>query len=146
MQVDYIWDPTTFRGLSATLAALLWAVTTFQARKLVDCSVVNSSLIICATFRISSSLLKPNTFPFNSSVSQYAKALTRHPKLGSEATIELLVQYQQMLENVAEVYRVERRTYYSPYLHFQTKQMIQNLESWWLSLPRHMRSMCMSAS
>jgi hypothetical protein len=55
-----------------------------------------------------------------------------------------LIQYQQALEDVLEAYREDRKT--PSRLHLQTKQMIQNLDLWWLSLPQVMRSMCKSAS
>jgi hypothetical protein len=55
-----------------------------------------------------------------------------------------LIQYQQVLEDVLEVYRKDRKT--PSRLHLQTKQMIQSLDLWWLYLPQVMRSMCKSAS
>ena len=66
--------------------------------------------------------------------------MTQSSELESDLSIQHLVQYQQMLEHVLEVYREERKT--PSRLHLQTKQMSQNLEFWWMTLPQHMRSTC----
>jgi hypothetical protein len=99
---------------------------------------------VCYQSSISSFLLKPNTLSLDGILPRYSKALTRISELESDLTMKSLIQYQQVLEDVLEVYRDERKT--SSRLHLQTKQMTQNLDLWWLSLPQHIRSMGKSAS
>jgi hypothetical protein len=68
--------------------------------------------------------------------------MTQPSEFESDLTINPLVQYQQMLEDVLEIHRKERKT--PSRLHLQTMQMIRTLNLWWLSIPQPMRSMCKS--
>jgi hypothetical protein len=95
-------------------------------------------LTVIAHYSLSSSMLKRNTLSFTDNTLAWATELARSPEAPADSSITLLIQYQNLLESVFDLYQGERKTNDRSRLATHAKQMTAMLESWWVCVPSHL--------
>lgn len=125
---------------------LLWAVSTYQACKLVHVARLVMILMLNAQISLSSSLLKRfNPLPFSDNTLAWAATLSRSPETPADSYIILLIRYQRLFQDVVDLHREEVKVKMSDpsRLDMHAKRMAAMLASWWAFVPPHLQAKCM---
>lgn len=84
--------------------------------------------------------MKPNTLPISDSTLVWATSLAQCAEVPTDSTVILLIQYQQLLGDILDLYQEEKKSGDWSRIPLHTKRMTATLENWWRSVPENLYS------
>jgi hypothetical protein len=126
-----------FRFHHLRQSGLLQAATTYPPCKLRLTSPLTLHLTNMSS--ISASMGKPNSLPFNGYIVESARSLATAAEFESDTSIPYLIRYQQILDEVRDVYSNEQRFESQSRIHLHANRLTLTFVDWWSSVPPAIR-------
>ncbi len=103
-------------------------------------SVREEQVLTTRRARISTSIGKPNTLPFNESVFERASKLKQDTELATDETLPTLIRLQRIVEDACNMYRTDSNRGCLSRVHMYSSRLNDDLEECMSSVPDRLRS------